>query len=257
MLPAMGGYAHNQATPFGINPWQGYQWYAQNCGKPWSTRILGKHYARLEVREGDVISFDANKPNGDQINRCELFIPNNTSLTQFSYDVPIWISFAIRVPASTSLAPIPRTTVAAGLVCGQMHGGTAAPGPPWSQQLQSSGDFVVATRSNWVDMSDTGQVVRYRISPLPRDVWHQFVYRLIFRSTSNGRMEMWRDGAQVFTDDIAMGFVDRGATGMYFKVGCYRHSMAGTSVIEWANVEVGTTDLTDRIANPLPIPAAA
>lgn len=252
MIPTLANYPHTAATPFGLNNWQGYKWHAQTANKPWSIGVNGPRYARFEVRPEDVVSFD-DYERPDIVNRSEAFIPSSTGLTQFPIGVPIWLAFAMRVPAECSLEADPDTPSGyfPGLFCGQFHADVGK--PVWSQQLQTNGDLVIATCFDW-SATPTGQgaqTVRYRIEPLTLDVWHQFVYCLTFNKTTNGQMKMWHNGIKRFDAAIPMGYNNNS---LYLKTGIYRHNMLGRSVVEFANVEAGTADLTARTTTPLPLP---
>jgi hypothetical protein len=89
--------------------------------------------------------------------------------------------------------------------------------------------------------------------PLSRNMWHNIVFHLReSASDNNGRLEFWSDGKKIvdFTGPI-------GAAGnqAYWKFGIYRGygPIATPFAIQFANMEVGTSDLTARIASPLPI----
>jgi hypothetical protein len=250
-LRATAPYGNSASAPLGLNNWQGYSWMCQNAGRQWSALIRGNRYARFEVRDGDIVSFDVG--GADLKNRSEAFIPNDTGLTQFPYGSAVWLSFALRVPSWTSLTPIDPMPVgqAANLGVAQMHGPSSS-SPPWSLVLRPSGDLVMMSSGNWAGGSSGSESTRATISSLTRDTWHQFVFSLTFNNAANGHVDAWRNGSSFFSADVLMGY--NAAADLYMKVGTYRHNMTGVSVLEYANVECGTTDLTGRVATPLALP---
>jgi hypothetical protein len=93
--------------------------------------------------------------------------------------------------------------------------------------------------------------VRYN-GPLSRNMWHNVVFHLRESASDNGRLEFWRDGEKIvdFTGPI-------GAAGnqAYWKFGIYRGygPISTPFAIQFANMEIGKSDLTARIASPLAI----
>lgn len=77
-------------------------------------------------------------------------------------------------------------------------------------------------------------------------------------AATDGATVRWRQFAgpaaawgQVNLTNIPFGFNDTAEN--YPKFGIYRGVGAGVNIVEFANVEIGTTDLTSRITAPLPI----
>lgn len=99
----------------------------------------------------------------------------------------------------------------------------------------------------------TGAAITLRYNgPLSRNVWHNIVFHLREGASDNGRLEFWSDGKKIVDFTGAIGAAGNQA---YWKFGVYRGygPIATPFAIQFANMEVGTSDLTARIASPLPI----
>ena len=68
---------------------------------------------------------------------------------------------------------------------------------------------------------------------------------------ATGSLGVWFNGAQK-TNQTGIPFGYNDTAENYPKFGIYRGAGAGVNVAEFANVEIGTTDLTSRITAPLP-----
>jgi hypothetical protein len=93
----------------------------------------------------------------------------------------------------------------------------------------------------------------YSLSDIPRDKWHRLVMQHFVHPT-DGFIRAWLNGVQVADYAGPLGYWDEETAG-YWKTGIYRGASAITATMSHANVEVGTADLTARIATPLPIGA--
>lgn len=56
-------------------------------------------------------------------------------------------------------------------------------------------------------------------APYVRGHWVKLVFRLRFERGTEGHMQMWRDGVEVFNDKVMMGYNDK--AGPYWKYGIY------------------------------------
>jgi hypothetical protein len=104
-------------------------------------------------------------------------------------------------------------------------------------------------------LSKAGPVVTVRyVRRIQRNAWHNVVFHLIQGASDSGRLEYWLDGKKIVDFAGAIGAEENNA---YWKFGIYRgYGPIGTPfAIQYANMEVGTTDLTARIANPQSIPS--
>lgn len=204
-------------------------------------RLVGDHSVRTEVRAGDTWAGDTATKN-----RAELRHDAN-----LPFDTDLWISFGLRVSGALGKD---------WLVVGQFHDehddGEGYKYPPLAFEYNGT-HFTVVTRSDPTPLStveDTGGIVRFSEPGLRLDVWQQFVFRFRFARTGNGYLQVWRDGAEIVPGAaIPMGFND--VLGHYWKFGAYRKAETTPLVVDYSHMEIGTTDLSTRIANPLPIPA--
>lgn len=195
---------------------------------------------RFTVGPGDVWRND-----GDGVERAEV---SGESAWPLGQDV--WVSFSLRVPAESDFSD-------SWTVVGQFHAtpdpadGSAS--PVFAQEFQ--GDrFRVVTRSSRQDplRENPSPVVRFGPRRLQRDVWHHFVYHLRFDPDGGGLLRAWKDGERIITDrSIALGYEDD--EGPYWKYGVYRDAAEGTSTVEYANMQVSSESLRQRVRNPLPI----
>jgi hypothetical protein len=86
--------------------------------------------------------------------------------------------------------------------------------------------------------------------PLSRNTWHNVVFHLREGASDNGRLEFWIDGKKILDFTGAIGAAGNQA---YWKFGIYRGygPIATPFAIQFANMEVSATDLTERIVSPL------
>jgi hypothetical protein len=88
---------------------------------------------------------------------------------------------------------------------------------------------------------------------LYRGEWYNIVFH--FKADPTGAdslLEVWRNGEQVVDlEDVPLGMPD--TTGHYWKAGVYRSASPDTLAVRYANMEVGSVDLSARIAMPLPL----
>jgi hypothetical protein len=68
----------------------------------------------------------------------------------------------------------------------------------------------------------------------------------------SGFMKLWLDGKQVVNYTGSMGYST--STGYYWKFGIYRSVAGEHEAVRYANMTVGTADLSAKIAKPDPIP---
>lgn len=215
---------------------------AYNVGNPsreWSTKAISATTDRFELRSGDYLQTD-----GSSKERTEF---GQASPVPFSTD--IWWSYALYIEPGT-------TSTAAFCVLGQFQRtydvGDVPTSPVIELTLEGT-DLKFNTRSDWSDPSSAQLPVftRWTLTNFARGQWHYFVHRMRFEKTSNGRLTSWHNGTQLFDGVIPVGGND--AAGPYMKYGIYRGASPETIAVQWANVEIGTTDLTARITSPLTI----
>lgn len=217
----------------------------QNANTAWALRRQGA-YLRFEVRSGDVWVRGSTQ-------RSEV-----RNYATYPFDTDIWISMAIRINGSV---PQVDGNPLHYFVIGQMHstananpGDIAALSPPWSQRLDENGDFCVEVRSATTTpiTPNPSPNVLYTLTGFPRDQWVRLVHRVVFSKTGGGHLQSWKDGVEVYNQAQAIGYNQPDAG--YFKYGIYRWPTTPTAIVEYANVEVGTADLSSRVTSPLTLP---
>jgi hypothetical protein len=180
------------------------------------------------------------------------------SLTTIPFGQDVWASFALFIPSGQAPAP------GQWMVLGQFHqseDSTDIPGvsPPFAQYFDG-GVFSIQTIGTGTNPTtpvglDAFAKTQYSDANFPRDRWVRIVHKLRFGQNGIGSIQTWIDGAQVVNAPTTpLGFND--AAGPYFKFGVYRKISATdptTFSVSYANVEVGTTDLSARISSPLPV----
>jgi polysaccharide lyase-like protein len=128
---------------------------------------------------------------------------------------------------------------------GQMH--VQAGGVPALAFSLQNGEFLAVDLR--ADGNAGGRIGRY---PIARGVWYHRVFHLKFDQAGKGFVKVWINGAQI---------VDySGNTGVsttqyyYWKFGIYRSQAPEYVAVRYANMTIGTADLSARIAKPVPIP---
>lgn len=204
-------------------------------------------YTRCELRSGDQWINDIQQYT-DNRERCEF-----RGKTLWPLEADIWMSGALRITASSwksggyndiiQFFQAPPSGEAGGMnpitydfMDGKMH-------------INTRGDTSATTTSRPPNVSrfsrDWGPYL---------GKWAHFVMRARFsKATANGQLDVWLDGTKVTSvTGIVMGF--NNPEGPYAKMGVYRSGWTAPIVSEWANYEVGRTDLSARITRPLPTP---
>lgn len=222
----------------------GERYTVQSPERPWSLSIYPTQgYSRFELRPGDVWENDAERhPDGRQrvSMRGQTFWPDNTD---------VWFSYSVRTSAMPS-SWTQLTSLHAELEAGETPG---KPDP--FGFMVSNGRFAIETRSDTraLTTSKADTVVRYSMPMFEPNSWQNIVVRVRFDPNGNGRLTFWLNGQQRYDSGaIPIGYNDR--VGPYFKYGLYRGGSDQTSVAEFANVEIGTGSLLDRVTSPLPLP---
>jgi hypothetical protein len=217
----------------------GRSFTTQSPNKPHSI-VLTDQFDRFELRQGDEWSGDK----AGTKNRAEL--SNDTE--KVPWDTDIWLSFAVRLPAAAVLKSsagdgtlINQFVPAGGTndLCFRIHSG-------------SPEELVISSRSN-----PLSQVVFYTGPGLERDVWEHFVVKVRFVQDNTGTLDVWRNGVHIVNlTGLVIGNPQGapGPTGPYLKYGLYRNASTEHTMIDYANLELGTTDLSARIASPLATP---
>jgi hypothetical protein len=115
-------------------------------------------------------------------------------------------------------------------------------GPVFSLSLRS-GEYLT------VDIPGAGQIGSY---PIARGVWYNRIFNLKFNQSGGGYIKVWINGTKVADFH---GNTGNGQTKYYYwKYGIYRAYAPEYIGVRYANLRIGTDDLSALIAAPDPIP---
>ncbi len=222
----------------------GERYTVQSPERPWSLSVHPTPaYSRFELRPGDLWGNDARlHPDGRQrvSMRGQTYWPNNTD---------IWFAYSLRTGA------LPDTWSQLSSLHAALERGEAPGKPdPFSFSV-ARGHFTINTRSDTraLTTSKADTVARYSMPMFPPNTWQHIVVRIKFDPSGRGSLTFWLNGQQRYNSGpIPIGYNDK--LGPYFKFGVYRGGTDMTTVAEFANVEIGTDSLLDRVHNPKPLP---
>lgn len=200
-------------------------------------------YSRFEIRGGEQWANDvANFGDGRQ--RCEL-----RDLDDFTANVDWWMAGSVRVTTNSW-----KNSASGYNIITQYHQDSLG-SPPLALDI-TQGTFTIRTRGNTATpVVQADPIDRYTQTWTHNGQWVHFVIQSRFSTaTANGLLNVWMNGAPVVNlTNIALGY--NSTNGRYQKHGMYRSGHTDTVVVEWANREFGTANLTSRITSPLPVPA--
>ena len=188
---------------------------------------------RFEVRPGD--EWDEDRGSGESKERSELDGYKRT----FAQGTDIWGAYEFFIEPGADY----RSDWTA---ISQMHGTKAR-----AFHLHFKEGRLIIYSEQLVPGSGAASAVRYNGS-LSRNSWHNVVFHLRESATDNGQLEFWLDGEKIVNFSGKIGAAGNQA---YWKFGIYRGygPIATPLAIQFANMEIGASDLTARIASPLPI----
>lgn len=209
---------------------------------PHSLQIRARTH-RFELRDGDV-GRSADVAN----NRCELV--NEQYLSTRGSD--FWVSYQMMIEPGDPIT-------GAFAIMGQMHqspdAGDVSVEPVFSMTI-TEGRLRIVTRYDANPTQSVGTPptqVRYDASDIVRGQWNAFVVRHRFDWNGAGELDVWRNGVKIVSlTGIQYGYNDQ--KGPYWQYGIYRQKAPETLTAVYANMEVSTASLIDRVANPLPLP---
>lgn len=198
------------------------------------------------MRSGDEWPNDA----GRSRNRSEF-----SGSFKWPFDTDVWLSFAFRIPSASVLSG--QTIYGAGQLHATEDAGDISNGPIFAHRFEGE-TLKVVTRSNTAQPTPqlTGvPTTRWTASgPLARDTWIRFVYQIQVSQSGGGFLRGWMDGVEhIAAASIPIGYND--TTGPYWKYGIYRVASSSLTVLDYCNVEVSTSSLLGRVANPLALPS--
>lgn len=225
---------------------EGAQYRVQSPGRPWSVRVSpSTNYSRFELRSGDRWSNDvAMFPDGRQraMIRTE---------TRYAATADLWISFSFRWSGQ-----IPRQWADMMSLHSEREAGENAPkpGPLGVSLADERMTFITRSDPRAGSTSTPDGIERFSMPRPSGGEWHDVVLHVRLDPWGNGRLAVWLDGIQHYDSGaIPIGYNDQ--QGPYFKVGLYRGASDLTTIMEFANVEVGTQSLQSRVRSPRPIPS--
>ncbi len=220
----------------------------QSPGKRWSYRATtspeGMSCRRFELRgrdqwQNDVDLFD------DGRQRVAL-----RGTTGWPIKTDVWFAYSLRWSGALPGTWSQLTSFHSALEPREVRGKP----DPFSFSV-ARGRFTISTRSDTrlLTRSKADTVARYSMPMFPADTWQQIVVRIRFDPSGRGRLVFWLNGRQRYdSGPIPIGYNDEG--GPYFKFGLYRSASDRRTVAEFANVEIGTDSLLDRVSEPPPLP---
>lgn len=224
----------------------GVRYRVQSPLQPWSVLVSpSTNYSRFELRAGDRWSRDrGNFSDGRQRAklRGEARYPSRTDL---------WISYSLRWSGDIATTWGNVTELHADLETGETKGKP----PPFSVSV-AGGKLTLFTRADTraLTTSKATPVARFAMPLPPEGQWQNLVFRVRLDPYGSGHLTFWLNGRQQYDSGaIPIGYNDR--TGPYFKYGLYRGISDLTTVMEFANVEVGTGSMLDRVSAPRRVPA--
>jgi hypothetical protein len=215
---------------------RGIQYEPEFAAHDWSIRRAtntSSDITRFEVRPGDEWSEDHDS--GENKERSEF----DGYKQKFSHGTDVWGAYALFIEPGAEY----RSDWNA---INQMHGSNTRAFHVHFKE----GRLIIY--SEYVGSGSGAATTARYDGPLSRNIWHNIVFHLRESRINDGQLQFWIDGKKILDFTGAIGAPGNQA---YWKFGIYRGygPIATPFAIEFANMEVGTSDLTARIANPLPI----
>jgi hypothetical protein len=196
---------------------------------------------------------DGNRQNGKIKERSELSQPNMNIPFNNTTDVTIWMAYSMYIEPGANVTYKLKDHFC---FLGQWHGSGNADAS-WDFYFRGQDSLVLQTRGIDLFTGDENLLaVNRKVSMVSRGTWHDFVVKVTHSLKGTGAVQWWLDGEeQCNINNIYVGW-DRTTVG-YWKFGIYR-TAASSNVqtdlaIRYANMEVSTSSLIDRVANPRPL----
>jgi hypothetical protein len=195
---------------------------------------------RFGARQGEARDSDSSSSDRTELKHPVLYKPGTD----------IWISYNLMVEKQKAgEADLQDEWIN----LGQMHGGGGSPIVTW--QLKDNDTFELWTRPTKANTasSDSGKVVRYHTDDFVRGEDYNIVMHIKSAPSGQGSvLDVWMDGKQIVDlANIPLGYSN--TTENYWKWGVYRQTDETPLNVQYANMEIGTVDLSHRIAKPLPV----
>jgi Polysaccharide lyase len=185
---------------------------------------------RFEVRPGD--QWDGDRDSGENKERSEFDGYKRT----FAHGTDIWGAYQFFIEPG----PDYRSDWTG---ISQMHGSKVR-----AFHVHFKEGRLIIYSEHIADGAGTVITARYN-GPLSRNMWHNVVFHLRESASENGRLEFWRDGEKIVDFTGTIGAVGNQA---YWKFGIYRGygPISTPLAIQFANMKIGNSDLTERIVSP-------
>ncbi|MEH2544082.1 hypothetical protein V1283_000727 [Bradyrhizobium sp. AZCC 2262] len=216
---------------------RGIQYAPEFAAHDWSIRRAtdaATDLTRFEVRPGDQWSED--RDSGENKERSEF----DGYKQKFAHGADVWGAYSFLVEPGAEY----RSDWTA---ISQMHGTKVRA----FHVHFKAGNLIIYSEHSKPGGTGGVSAIRYN-SRLSRNVWHNIVFHLKESTSDDGRLEFWCDGKKIVDFTGAIGAAGNQA---YWKFGVYRGygPIATPLAIQFANMEIGTLDLTARITSPLAI----
>lgn len=198
---------------------------------------------RFEAREGERVASDS-----AGVERAEAILQQDgLAIRRFPFLTSLWFAGTLTT-YETNAADWCLYAQLRHTEDGGDYGGAS---PPFAIGSNAAGQLTISTRSSSENplTGNPAEVVRYTGALTP-GAPVSLVWNIRFDHAGTGFLMVWRDGVQVVDYAGPLGYND--AVGPYLKVGAYRRTRPETMVVQWANLEGGTADLSGRITSPLP-----
>ncbi|OAF13581.1 hypothetical protein AYJ54_43405 [Bradyrhizobium centrolobii] len=207
----------------------------ESSGTDWSIRRAAAgaiDIMRFEVRAGDIWSED--RASGENKERSEL----DGYKRRFEYGSDVWGAYSFLIEPGAEYQS-DWTAIS------QMHGSKIRP-----FHIHFKLGRLIVYSEAMGSPSGPQTSIRYN-EMLSRNEWHHVVFHLR-EGVPNGKLEIWLDGKKAV--DFS-GMIGAAGNQAYWKYGIYRGygPIATPFAIQFANMEVGTSELASRVATPLPV----
>jgi len=211
----------------------GNSFNVQSAELPWSINKFRNIY-RFKVNQGEARDSDTGAE------RSEL----SNGDTPFNHGTSIWVAYSFKVDTGDTFDGITQ-------ILGQFHAGVSSPN--FSFRMPFDDNFRVYLRTG--DADAYTQNIAYTDSSFVRGDWYHVVVNAKFTSDTTGFIHVWINGTQVVdVNDYMTGYQEIQSTSNYWKFGVYRStSVPPVEIVRYANMELGTADLSSRILSPTPI----
>ncbi|WFU79145.1 heparin lyase I family protein [Bradyrhizobium sp. CIAT3101] len=206
---------------------------AESVGSDWSIRRASAgaiDIVRFEVRAGDIWSED--RASGENKERSEL----DGYKRRFEYGSDVWGAYSFLIEPGADYQS-DWTAIS------QMHGSKIRP----FHLHFKLGRLVIYAEA----LGTRSQTSTLYNGTLSRNEWHHLVFHLR-EGVPDGQLEIWLDGKKAV--DFS-GMIGAPGNQAYWKYGIYRGygPISTPLAIQFANMEVGTSELSSRVTAPLPV----